>query len=182
MSKYDKKTLEQDLKNSVTRKAEKAARVGLDFVARGGSIEEAKAKIKAACSVSDSAEDHVVQAATVIETEALDHFEVNLDEAKAEAVVYLEKVAAEEAAREEEARVEARVEAQAKEILAEIQSLACEIQWPHVYCDSMKSQNRVGKHIERLRKLGVCGRPWFDPNSDERSVFKLTSISNKYML
>ena len=178
MSKYDKKTLERELDDNRTEAAERFAKVGLDFVARGGNPDEARAKVRTAASVRTDAPGYVLETGDIITSMALDHFEVNLDEAEAKAVVYLEKVAAEEAARDEEAKVEAK----AKEIIADIVALACEIQWPHVYCDSMESQNQVGKKIKHLRNLGVCGRPWFDPDSDERSVFKLTSISNKYML
>lgn len=177
MSKYDNITLEQDLNNSITRKAEKAARVGLNFVARGGSLDEARAKIKAACKVSDDALGYALSAATVIESKALAHFEVNLAEAQAKAVVYLEKVAAEEVAREEEAKVEA----QAHQIIAEIADLAFEVRWPFIFADSMESQCKIRDDIKLLQELGVCGRPWFDPHSATLSRFKLTSISNKYM-
>ena len=176
MSKYDNITLEQELKNSVTRKAHKAARVGLDFVARGGDLDEARAKVKKAASVSDSAEDHVVQAAAVIETEALAHFEVNLDEAEAKAVVHLEKVAAEEAAQEEEREVEAK----AKTLIEEIANFASDIQWPAIYVDNMDSLYEVEVRIDALRGLGVCGRPWKDCMSPTSFRFTLQSISKKY--
>lgn len=177
MSKYDKKTLERELDDSRTEAAERFAKVGLDFVARGGNPDEARAKVRTAASVRTDAPGYVLETGDIITSMALDHFEVNLDEAEAKAVVYLEKVAAEEAARDEEARVEA----QAREIIADINSLAFEVRWPFIFADSMESQNDIKDKIKILQELGVCGRPWFDPHSATLSRFKLTSISNKYM-
>lgn len=176
MSKYDNITLEQKLKNSITEKARGAARVGLDSIARGGSIDEAEAKIKAACSVSEEAPEHAIQAAAVIETEALAHFEVNLAEAQAKAVVYLRKAKeAEEAAQEER-----EVEAKAKTLIEEIANFASDIQWPAIYVDNMDSLYEVEVRIDALRGLGVCGRPWKDCMSPTSFRFTLQSISKKY--
>ena len=139
MSKYDNKPLEQELDESRTEAAERFAKVGLKFVARGGDLDEARAKVQVAASVSTDASDHDHEASLIITCKALAHFEVNLDEAKAEAVVYLEKAKALQTAREEEARVEAK----AKKIVAEIVQLASEVQWPSIYVSSMVSLNQV---------------------------------------
>lgn len=176
MSNYDKKPLEQVLDTYVSQEAEKVSRVGLKHVARGGTTDEAVALIKTASTVSNSATDHVTAAAAIIESKALAFFEVNLAEAEAKAIVHLEKVAAEQAAREEAAAIEAR----AHQIIQEIADLA-EVQWPAIYVSSIATLHKVSTRIDALRELGVCGRPWMDSMSENLFRFKLQSISKKYM-
>lgn len=177
MSKYDKKTLERVLDDNRTKAAERFAKVGLDFVARGGNPDEAKAKVRTAASVRTDASDSVLEASEIITAMALDHFEVNLDEAKAEAVVYLEKAKAQL----EKAKEEAEIRAQAEKIIAEIVDIASDVQWPAIYVSSMVALNQVSIRIDSLRELGICGRPWKDAMSDTSFRFVLQSISKKYM-
>lgn len=176
MSKYDNIPLELALDNSVTQQAIRASRVGLNCVAHGGHLDEARAKIQMACSVDATASSYAIEASTIVEAKALAHFEVNLAEAEAKAAVYLEKVAAEKAAREEEAQTEVK----AHQIIQEIADVA-EIQWPAIYVSSIAALHKVSTRVDILRELGVCGRPWMDSMSENLFRFKLTSISKKYM-
>lgn len=177
MSNYDKKPLEQVLDNHVSQEAEKLSRVGLKHVARGGKIDEAVALIKAASTVSDGATDHATAAAAIIESKALAFFEVNLAEAEAKAIVHLEKVAAEQAARDEAIEIERK----AKILINEIVAIANDVKWPAIYVSSIATLNQVSVRIDTLREMGVCGRPWMDSMSENSFRFKLQSISKKYI-